>query len=156
LVGDARRALVLLLAGPAVFLAAAPVWLYRRHRAAFQRFWKHRRALSRASRQLRLAFSSDAGRNAEVCRSMRRYLSDRLDVSCESSTPDEVHRLLVGHGAPQDMAERFRRTMQAHFDASFGAGSAPGHLEVEDVLSDVDKALNHAQRTRPPGDRKRP
>jgi hypothetical protein len=127
-------------AGPLVFVAVWLIGFYQRHRAHFDTSRKRRRALSNACRCLESASKAPEGLHVAVCRTLRQYLSNRLGRPTESTTPDEARQLLVASGIPPDCAARFASVMQAHFDASFGTGSAPGIDHVKSVITAVDQA----------------
>jgi hypothetical protein len=145
LLGHTAPVAILLLGGPAIFVAALPVRLYRRHRASFRRFRRQRRALTRARHSLRMSAQAAEGHHLAVCRVLRQYLSERLDVPADAATPDEVRQLLADHGVPEEQSRRFGAVMQAHFNAAFGTAIARDLKEVEAVLKEVETSLRNAR-----------
>jgi hypothetical protein len=108
-----RRLALPLAAGPAgCLLAAGALWVWRRRTAL-----AGRRRSARARRHAaRALLRRDPLSPAEAMNVLRAFLSDRLGVTAQSLTPDEVARLLAARGVPAATADA-GRTLLARLDA---------------------------------------
>jgi hypothetical protein len=150
LMGDSRRLLLYAGVGPVVFiLCLSGLWI-RRQIPACKRAQRKRQALSRAEHAIhQLAQQNGSAGHREICEVLRHYLADHFDVQAEALTPVEAESLLVVKGIPCDLAKRFSRMMQFHFDASFGSsGVGADTPELLAMLAAIEAYRNDHPRSR--------
>lgn len=150
LMGDPRRLLLYAGAGPLVFLLCLSGLWIRRQVPACKRAQRRRQAWSRAEQSIhQLVHQSGSAGHREICEVLRHYLADRFDVQAEALTPVEAESLLVVKGIPYDLAKRFSRMMQFHFDASFGSsGVGADTPELLAMLAAIEAYRNHRTSSR--------
>ena len=130
---------------PALVLAAAVGW--RRVKTAAIRTKPSDRAHRRARRMLRSARKAGSDPYVASGEALAAYIGDKLGQPLSGLTHDALARLLLSHGAEQDLVDR----VEACLNASEGGRFAPGNegaesgdmlvRETSDVLSELEKQL---------------
>lgn len=134
--------------GPAVFLFTLGLRQVLIRRGSFLRARRRRKAFDVALKSLKHADQPGAVNpsetHARLCRVMRQYLSDRLDLPAAAATPGDVQSMLDAAGVPEDVTRRFGDAMERHFNAAFGTTAGPASKQAVDEVKQAIAALETA------------
>ena len=132
--------------GPVLFFLALGVRQLANRREFFSRSLRRRRAFEKALRFINGSSRQDPSPDPHLllCKAMRQYLVDRLDLPASAATPDDVRRLLTSEGIPPETVQRFAAAMECHFNSAFGAGSDPASKQAVDEVKQAIAALENA------------